>query len=361
MTLALSRPQLTPLCALFSLTLTLSACGGEELPTLTPRAGVLSPNEGGSLVEGGAFNEGGHGEAGAQLGGVQLGGVTQAGAQAGVTGGASAQAGSQAGGVAGASSAGARPPVSCDEGSPCGVSCVDLDSDPNNCGGCGRTCVIPNASARCASGQCQVASCEPGYLDQDGALDNGCELESDCVEGAGCLTSCGSDGVERCEEGVTSCEAPQETCNLIDDDCDGSCDEGWQALGCRTPIHRGYGNGYHIYSSDLTVVSQNGTVESQSYFYLSNVEVPNSRPVFFCRSAMNKPFLSSLTDCGVPRAPEGVLGFWLSAPACGATPLYHLVTPNEGDFFYTISAGERDHAVSLGFQDRGVAGYVWLP
>jgi len=265
------------------------------------------------------------------------------------------------GGGAGAGQPGGAEVISCDEGVACGVSCVDTNSDPSNCGGCGRTCVIPNATAGCVAAQCVIERCDLNHVDRDGQLSNGCELESSCVEGGACLSECGSEGLSSCLGDEERCLPPEERCNLIDDDCDGSCDEGWEALGCRSPVHRGYGNGYHIYSTNLEQVRQNGAVEAERFFYLSSLELPNSRPVFFCRDANNRPFLSNLTDCGVPRAPEATLGFWLAASSCGAQPLYHLLGGNGGDYFYTTSATERDYALSLGFQDRGVAGYIWLP
>ena len=130
----------------------------------------------------------------------------------------------------------------------CGVSCVDLTSDPQNCGTCGRTCVIPNATALCVDGQCQLGECAYSYLDVDQNLANGCEVFDDCVAGETCLSSCDTEGISECVNGTKSCLAPQESCNLLDDDCDGACDEDWQALGCRVGIHRGYGQGEHIYS-----------------------------------------------------------------------------------------------------------------
>ena len=43
------------------------------------------------------------------------------------------------------------------------------------------------------------------------------------------MTDCGSFGLQSCDEScrLEECEAPEETCNGFDDDCDGECDEGW--------------------------------------------------------------------------------------------------------------------------------------
>ncbi len=50
-----------------------------------------------------------------------------------------------------------------------------LDTDLNNCGDCGHKCVLQHAKPTCKEGQCKVEACEPGYSNNDGNDDNGCE------------------------------------------------------------------------------------------------------------------------------------------------------------------------------------------
>jgi hypothetical protein len=57
---------------------------------------------------------------------------------------------------------------------------VDLDSDDNNCGKCGRVCSLPNAGhALCAgedgNGICQVEYCADGWVNSNGMHEDGCE------------------------------------------------------------------------------------------------------------------------------------------------------------------------------------------
>ncbi len=100
------------------------------------RAGDL----GGGGSDAGASNGGGGDEGGGNEGGF--------GAQAG--GGQSSVGGAPAGG--GGQGAGGGP--DCEPLAACGDSCVDLDSDPLNCGSCGHVC----QTALCGAGQCQGAS-----------------------------------------------------------------------------------------------------------------------------------------------------------------------------------------------------------
>ncbi|MCS6799358.1 MAG: MopE-related protein, partial [Myxococcota bacterium] len=44
-----------------------------------------------------------------------------------------------------------------------------------DCGACGRTCSLPNATATCASGSCRIERCNPGWDNCNGRHDDGCE------------------------------------------------------------------------------------------------------------------------------------------------------------------------------------------
>jgi hypothetical protein len=132
----------------------------------------------------------------------------------------------------------------------------DLMTDPDNCGSCGRNCRVPRGTAACVAGACELAMCAPGYYDIDMVATNGCEyrctpadpavevcnlIDDDCDgmtdEGdPGGGGSCGTDvgecaaGVERCVAGAITCTGgtspSTELCNGLDDDCDGTADQG---------------------------------------------------------------------------------------------------------------------------------------
>lgn len=237
--------------------------------------------------------------------------------------------------------------------------CVDLLTDARHCGQCGRRCIFSHGEAACVGGECVLQACEEGYFDRDGALENGCEQRDACTPPHVCMSACGTEGMSACEQGEEVCVAPAEVCNAVDDDCDGECDEGALA-GCRVAIHRGTGAG-HIYSNDQGMLP---TVESLSYFYLYPSQPQGEsgggfRPVFLCRKGDGTYLLSSDLACEGNQV-HHQLGFWASQQTCGATPLYRLHNATHNDHFYTVSAPERDNAVSMyGYRDEGVAGYVW--
>jgi hypothetical protein len=246
----------------------------------------------------------------------------------------------------------------CDGSTDEGFFCVAgaTESCSTSCGSLGsRTC-----TAGCAWGSCAAPaeSCNGRDDDCDGTCDDGFA----CCAGAtqGCATSCGTTGTQTCSAscGWDACSPPAETCNATDDDCDGTCDEG-----CRHPIHRAYSSAAtdHLYTTDLAEATCCGySLEVENYFYLYNDRVAGTTELWRCwLGASGDHFYTTSSTCeGAPGAVlEGNSGFIGSSAFCGGFPLYRVSGPS--DHFYTTSAAERDSAVAGGWIDEGIAGYVW--
>ena len=245
----------------------------------------------------------------------------------------------------------------------CGVLCVDFETDATNCGDCGITCVVPNSESSCLAGSCAVGSCSPGWFDCDANPGNGCEAQAGCVGGQDCTTACGSTGTTSCNGCEVTCELPAEICNAVDDDCNGSCDEGPLA-GCREPVHRANGPNGHYYTNVLAETSQDGRMlEIQNYWWMYAEQHAGLTAFYRCDLGSGRFFLTTSNVCEGANQGAGsiddTLGFLTSSPSCGATALYRLRSP-AGRHFYTTSAAERDNAINnLAFIDEGTAGYVW--
>ena len=245
--------------------------------------------------------------------------------------------------------------------SPCDGACVDTQTDPENCGGCGITCAVPNALAECVTGQCGLLECFEGWGNCDGLLATGCESESNCVSGVACQTVCGSVGVTACNACDPVCQTMDEVCNAMDDDCNGQCDEG-PLPGCRVGVHRANGGALgHLYTLDLAEAQSGGfNLESMNFFHVYASEVDGLHPFHRCLKANGKRLYTTAADCEGAGQLESILGHVAPDARCGAQPLYRVWHAGNDAHFYTTSAPERDNAVAnLGYADEGVAGYVW--
>lgn len=133
---------------------------------------------------------------------------------------------------------------------------VNVEVDPNHCGGCGLRCEIDNATALCASGVCSLLICDPGYGDCDLDEASGCETPVNTVDQCGdcgvtcaALETCTSVGQCRCGPrfgtigGGPACGADETCCgdgcfDLDDTEsrcgaCDASCAPGERCQGGR--------------------------------------------------------------------------------------------------------------------------------
>ena len=299
------------------------------------------------------------------LGGVPLAGAALSGCAEG--GSRAESAGGGGGGGAGAGSnttggVGQGGELVCSDEDKCDNTCTDLATDPRNCGACGVTCVVPSATASCNAGTCALATCDDGFANCDGSLDNGCEQVVDCTAGGSCPTSCGTTGLLDCSDVCApTCTLPPEACNLADDDCDTLCDNG-AIPGCRVGVHRAFGpNGHYYGTSDTEATSLGYNIEFLNFFYLYAAPTGPLQPFFRCQKGGGQTFLTTATDCEIGVGPETIVGYISAVPDnCASQPLYRTRNGSSGAHFYTTSANERDNAVNnLGYVDEGIAGYIW--
>ena len=241
----------------------------------------------------------------------------------------------------------------------CDDLCVTLSGDPRNCGTCGRTCVVPNASASCVAGECGVGSCSAGFLDCNADPADGCEAPDGCAAGGSCTTACMSAGTLDCTNRCApTCVTPAESCNGTDDDCNGACDDGAIA-GCRRGVHRVLTARDHFYTIDRGEAEGAGTVEVYDFFWVYTADAGGMSPLFRCRKPDSTHLLTTDTG-GEGQAIEGTIGFIYNSERCGAIPLYRVYNPGNNDHFYTTSLPERDNAIAMyGYQDQGITGWVW--
>ncbi|MEZ4406291.1 MAG: hypothetical protein R3A52_07440, partial [Polyangiales bacterium] len=120
------------------------------------------------------------------------------------------------------------------DGEPSNGCEVDTRGDVTNCGACGTSCALPNATSTCASGRCAVASCGAGFADCDGSATNGCEVDT-----ATNVTHCGGCGMACAARpnAIAACAASAcvYACVVGFQDCDGDPSNGCE-VDARTSV-----------------------------------------------------------------------------------------------------------------------------
>ena len=107
----------------------------------------------------------------------------------------------------------------------------DPDTDPVNCGECGLLCAAVHATPACVAGSCGITTCDPGWVDANGAAVDGCEYEctpngEELLEVGNCGDLQDNDCDGRTDGTDRGCaECVPELCNGFDDNCDGRTDE----------------------------------------------------------------------------------------------------------------------------------------
>jgi hypothetical protein len=191
--------------------------GSSGAPSGSSAAGASGPASGSSGV--------GRSGAAAGASGTSTSGAGSGSSASGSTGTAS---GSSAAGSSGATS-GASGASSGSSGTTSGASgCnADVDTDPQNCGACGNVCALPNATQACKGGDCAIGTCSRGYKDCDHSSIDGCEIDVD-TDPNNC-SACGylcvtPHATPECTAGscaIMSCKGPYMDCNgVVADGCE---------------------------------------------------------------------------------------------------------------------------------------------
>lgn len=196
------------------------------------------------------------------------------------------------------------------------------------------------------------AGFDAGFEDVDG-----CEPD-ECVAGGACPTSCGSTGAFDCTDACApTCRAPAESCNVADDDCDGTCDEGG-IPGCRVGVHRMSNGRGHFYTTNVAEAESGYMVENANYFYLYAAAAPGLRPFYRCLKPNGLYFYTPHFECEDGGTNQGVLGYGAAASICGSTPLFRLFL--DGDHFYASNEADKNGAIAAGWVFEGETEQAWL-
>ncbi|MFI5297784.1 MAG: hypothetical protein ACHREM_06755, partial [Polyangiales bacterium] len=102
---------------------------------------------------------------------------------------------------------------------------INTQTDMSNCGACKSICGYSNASATCAGGSCNFGACNPGYVDCNKSLTDGCEINttSDANNCGACNNVC---TYANAGAVCTTSACAMAACNPGFSDCDGLSSDG---------------------------------------------------------------------------------------------------------------------------------------
>lgn len=202
----------------------------------------------------------------------------------------------------------------CDQNASNGCE-INLSSTPSSCGACGAACALPNATAGCTSGTCTVAACNAGYADCDGVASNGCEAS------LATPTNCGACG-RACSLANASSSCSTGTCRLLRcylgyANCDGNA-----ANGCEIATSSDNNN-----CGACGNVCAAGTTCVNSACRPSNDTCAGATVLSLAASRVNVAFntVNAVHDTGAP------------------TPC---MTPGQGDVFFRFTLTQREVIVA---------------
>lgn len=125
---------------------------------------------------------------------------------------------------------------------------VDVRASPTHCGGCGRMCALANAVPVCSVGACVVGACSGLQGDCDGVPANGCETP------LGNLSHCGACGrvcpTPSAPHTVANCATTgtRAICSAVCEpgwlDCDANLENGCEAQGACTRTRQLFADGF---------------------------------------------------------------------------------------------------------------------
>lgn len=144
---------------------------------------------------------------------------------------------------------------------------------------------------------------------------------------------------------------------LIDNDCDGLCDE---PAACLSPIHRTFGASLHRYVDPRDTIPSEQVDEGRAFSLRPNPG-PGLASLYRCdRRAGGGSFLTQEGSCEGVSSARTPLGYAPTEPVCGAVALHRFFNRTTGDSVcFEPDSSEARAALMNGYTAEGRVAYVW--
>jgi hypothetical protein len=140
-------------------------------------------------------------------------------------------------------------------------------------------------------------------------------------------------------------------------------------VGTLKPLYRMVNGMSHLFTTSFDETQQAKAKGFQSEgigYFVAKTQIANTVPLYRLHNATTGDHFYTRDEAEARAAAaqsgytnEGVAGYIAASQIAGTVPLYRLQFATNNQHFYTTDASERSRAMSQGWKDEGIAGYVW--
>jgi hypothetical protein len=131
------------------------------------------------------------------------------------------------------------------------------------------------------------------------------------------------------------------------------------ATGAKVPLYRfvSTSSDEHLYSASNS--APGGFRLEGPAAYLVQSQEPGTTPLYALKSSTDSMLSTNASEGAGTYQNSGVVGYIATSQQSGTVPFYRLVSTKDGKHFATANPQEHAQALSGGFKDDGILGYVW--
>jgi hypothetical protein len=131
------------------------------------------------------------------------------------------------------------------------------------------------------------------------------------------------------------------------------------ATGAKVPLYRFVSTSSDEHTFSASNAAPSGFKLEGTAAYVMQSQTPGTVPLYSLTSPTDSMLSTSASEGGGAYQNSGVVGYIATSQESGTVPLYRLVNTKDGKHFATASPQEHAQALSGGYKDDGIIGYVW--
>jgi hypothetical protein len=131
------------------------------------------------------------------------------------------------------------------------------------------------------------------------------------------------------------------------------------ATGAKVPLYRFASSTSDEHTFSASNSAPNGFRSEGPAAYVMQSQTSGTVPLYSLTSSTDSMLSTNASEGAGTYQNSGVVGYIATSQESGTMPLYRMVNTKDGKHFATASAQEHAQALSGGYKDDGILGYVW--